>query len=46
VQWADVKDAITDIGLWGHLVITMVGLTPTTPLQTCEYVNHQIMRDT
>ncbi|KIM82053.1 hypothetical protein PILCRDRAFT_71383 [Piloderma croceum F 1598] len=42
VKWADVKDAITDIGLWGHLIITMVGLTPNTPLQTCEYVNHQI----
>ncbi|KAF9074341.1 MFS general substrate transporter [Rhodocollybia butyracea] len=32
VQWSDVKDAATDIGLWGHLIITTIGLTPTTPL--------------
>ncbi|KAL5478948.1 hypothetical protein ACEPAI_2235 [Sanghuangporus weigelae] len=34
VTWADVKDSVTDIGLWGHLVLTAVGLTPTTPLST------------
>ncbi|KAJ3848022.1 MFS general substrate transporter [Lentinula lateritia] len=32
VHWEDVKDAATDLGLWGHLLITTVGLTPTTPL--------------
>ncbi|KAJ3899913.1 major facilitator superfamily domain-containing protein, partial [Lentinula edodes] len=32
VHWEDVKDAATDLGLWGHLLITAVGLTPTTPL--------------
>ncbi|KAJ3821902.1 MFS general substrate transporter [Lentinula raphanica] len=32
VHWADVKDAVTDLGLWGHLLITAVGLTPTSPL--------------
>lgn len=37
VQWSDVKDAITDLGLWGHLIITAIGLTPTTPLGTCEF---------
>ncbi|EJD04828.1 MFS general substrate transporter [Fomitiporia mediterranea MF3/22] len=34
VNWPDVKDAVTDIGLWGHLILTSIGLTPTTPLQT------------
>ncbi|KAJ7574870.1 MFS general substrate transporter [Mycena floridula] len=34
VKWADVKDAVTDLSLWGHLLITMVGLTPTSPLST------------
>ncbi|TFK68769.1 MFS general substrate transporter [Pluteus cervinus] len=34
VQWSDVKDAFTDLGLWGHLIITAVGLTPGTPLST------------
>ncbi|KAE9403454.1 MFS general substrate transporter [Gymnopus androsaceus JB14] len=32
VEWADVKDAATDFGLWGHLLITAIGLTPTNPL--------------
>ncbi|KAF9074342.1 MFS general substrate transporter [Rhodocollybia butyracea] len=32
VQWADIKDAATDFGLWGHLLITVIGLTPTSPL--------------
>ncbi|KAE9390372.1 MFS general substrate transporter [Gymnopus androsaceus JB14] len=32
VHWADVKDAVTDLGLWGHLLITAIGLTPTSPL--------------
>ncbi|KAF8651059.1 hypothetical protein AX16_004922 [Volvariella volvacea WC 439] len=32
VQWSDVKDTFTDIGLWGHLIITAIGLTPGTPL--------------
>ncbi len=35
VKWSDVKDAATDLGLWGHLLITAIGLTPTTPLATC-----------
>lgn len=30
------KDALTDIGLWGHLIISAIGLTPVTPLSTCE----------
>ncbi|KAH8114965.1 MFS general substrate transporter [Phellopilus nigrolimitatus] len=34
VTWADVKDSVTDLGLWGHLIITAIGLTPTTPLAT------------
>ncbi|KAJ8522140.1 hypothetical protein ONZ45_g1225 [Pleurotus djamor] len=33
-RWADVKDALTDTGLWGHLILTTLGLTPTTPLST------------
>lgn len=37
VTWTDVKDSITDIGLWGHWILTAIGLTPTTPLQTCLY---------
>ena len=36
VAWKDVKDAVTDFGLWGHLIITAVGLTPTTTISTCE----------
>lgn len=36
VRWSDVKDAITDVGLWGHLIITAIGLTPTNPLGTCK----------
>ncbi|KAF7974489.1 hypothetical protein HWV62_12042 [Athelia sp. TMB] len=34
VTWADVKATVTDLGVWGHLIITAVGLTPTSPLQT------------
>ncbi|KIY68935.1 MFS general substrate transporter [Cylindrobasidium torrendii FP15055 ss-10] len=34
VKWADVKDAATDIGLIGHLLITTFSMTPTTPLGT------------
>ncbi|KAK0493733.1 MFS general substrate transporter, partial [Armillaria luteobubalina] len=34
VKWSDVKDAATDIGLWGHLLITVIGLTPSTLLDT------------
>ncbi|KAF8588996.1 MFS general substrate transporter [Ramaria rubella] len=34
VSWSDVKDAVTDLALWGHLIITVIGLTPTTPLST------------
>jgi hypothetical protein len=37
VQWNDVKEVLTDPGIWGHLFITAIGLTPTTPLQTCAY---------
>lgn len=36
VKWADVKDAASDLGLWGHLIITAIGLTPTQPLSTCK----------
>lgn len=36
VTLEDVIDAATDIGLWGHLIITAVGLTPTSPLGTCK----------
>ncbi|PAV15653.1 MFS general substrate transporter [Pyrrhoderma noxium] len=34
VTWTDVKDSVTDLGLWGHLILTSIGLTPTTPLST------------
>ncbi|PBK68434.1 MFS general substrate transporter [Armillaria solidipes] len=34
VKWSNVKEAATDVGLWGHLLITVIGLTPTTPLDT------------
>ncbi|KAJ7181574.1 MFS general substrate transporter [Mycena crocata] len=34
VTRADFKDAATDIGLWGHLLLSNVTLTPTNPLQT------------
>jgi sugar phosphate permease len=34
VSWSDVKDALTDAGLWGHLLITAIGLTPIVPLST------------
>ncbi|KAI5121462.1 hypothetical protein M0805_003919 [Coniferiporia weirii] len=34
VTWTDVKDSVTDLGLWGHMIITAVGLTPTQPLST------------
>ncbi|KIP07206.1 hypothetical protein PHLGIDRAFT_13341 [Phlebiopsis gigantea 11061_1 CR5-6] len=34
VTWTDVKDSITDIGLWGHWAQASIGLTPTTPLGT------------
>ncbi|KAF7974623.1 hypothetical protein HWV62_11602 [Athelia sp. TMB] len=34
VTWADVKATVTDLGVWGHLILTAVGLTPTSPLQT------------
>ncbi|KAF8513287.1 MFS general substrate transporter [Gautieria morchelliformis] len=34
VSWSDVRDAVTDLALWGHLIITVVGLTPTAPLNT------------
>ncbi|KIK66416.1 hypothetical protein GYMLUDRAFT_70059 [Collybiopsis luxurians FD-317 M1] len=33
VHWCDIKDAATDLGLWGHLFITAFSLTPTNPLQ-------------
>lgn len=36
MHWADVKDTATDLGLWGHLIITAVGLTPTNPLNVCK----------
>jgi len=34
VNWVDVKDAFTDVGMWSHWILTSVGLTPTSPLQT------------
>ncbi|KAJ6554270.1 MFS general substrate transporter [Mycena capillaripes] len=34
VTFADFKDAATDRGLWGHLLLTAFTLTPTTPLGT------------
>lgn len=34
VQWSDIKDTLTDVGIVGHLLITSIGLTPLTPLQT------------
>ncbi|TFK36096.1 MFS general substrate transporter [Crucibulum laeve] len=34
VQWSDIKDTLTDVGIWGHLIITVIGLTPSTPMHT------------
>ncbi|KAH9476933.1 putative transporter [Psilocybe cubensis] len=34
VQWSDIKDTLTDVGILGHLVITMIGQTPNTPMHT------------
>ncbi|KDR78246.1 hypothetical protein GALMADRAFT_245328 [Galerina marginata CBS 339.88] len=34
VEWSDVKDTLTDPGILGHLVITMIGQTPNTPMHT------------
>ncbi|KAI5121464.1 hypothetical protein M0805_003921 [Coniferiporia weirii] len=34
VTWIDIKDSITDLGLWQHLIITFIGQTPTIPLST------------
>ncbi|KAJ6529026.1 MFS general substrate transporter [Mycena vulgaris] len=34
VTRADFKDAATDLGLWGHLLLTACTLTPTNPLST------------
>ncbi|KAJ7703911.1 MFS general substrate transporter [Mycena rosella] len=34
VTRADFKDAATDLGLWGHLLLTACTLTPTNPLGT------------
>ncbi|KAJ7784258.1 MFS general substrate transporter [Mycena metata] len=34
VTRADFKDAATDLGLWGHLLLSNVTLTPTNPLST------------
>ncbi|KAJ6495206.1 MFS general substrate transporter [Mycena sanguinolenta] len=34
VTRADFKDAATDLGLWGHLLLTNTTSTPTTPLAT------------
>ncbi|KAF5363112.1 hypothetical protein D9757_011724 [Collybiopsis confluens] len=33
VHWKDVKETYTDLGLWGHFLITAFSLTPTSPLQ-------------
>jgi len=32
--WADIKESVMDVGLWGHLIVTMLQFTPTNPLQT------------
>ncbi|KAK7449286.1 hypothetical protein VKT23_013429 [Stygiomarasmius scandens] len=40
VRWDDIRDAVTDIGLWGHLLIAAISLTPTTPLQTLVTIRH------
>ncbi|KAJ7098602.1 MFS general substrate transporter [Mycena belliarum] len=34
VKRADFKDAALDLGLWGHLLLSNLTLTPTTPLGT------------
>ncbi|PPQ80351.1 hypothetical protein CVT25_003634 [Psilocybe cyanescens] len=34
VQWSDIKDTLTDVGILGHLIITMIGQTPNTPMHT------------
>ncbi|KAF8970652.1 major facilitator superfamily domain-containing protein [Flammula alnicola] len=34
VQWSDIKDTLTDFGVWGHLIITSIGQTPNTPMHT------------
>ncbi|KAF8207821.1 MFS general substrate transporter [Mycena galopus ATCC 62051] len=34
VTRADFKDAATDLGLWGHLLLSNITLTPTNPLAT------------
>ncbi|KAJ7919581.1 MFS general substrate transporter [Mycena leptocephala] len=34
VARADFKDAATDLGLWGHLMLANITLTPTSPLGT------------
>jgi hypothetical protein len=35
VTWQDIKDTLSDVGIWGHLLITSIGHTPSTPLHTC-----------
>ncbi|KAF8990706.1 MFS general substrate transporter [Cyathus striatus] len=34
VTWNDIKETLKDVGIWGHLILTTIGLTPTTPLGT------------
>ncbi|KAF9562851.1 MFS general substrate transporter [Agrocybe pediades] len=34
VQWADVRATMSDVGVLCHLIITMVGQTPNTPMHT------------
>ncbi|KAJ3013771.1 UNVERIFIED_CONTAM: hypothetical protein HDU68_000559, partial [Siphonaria sp. JEL0065] len=34
VQWSDVVAALTDYRVWGHLFITLIGLTPGIPFGT------------
>jgi len=34
VTWADIKDTLSDAGIWLHLIITSVGATPQAPLHT------------
>lgn len=51
MQWSDIRDALTDWGVWGHLIITSIGQTPNTPMHTCrpplrtDYISTLMMTD-
>ncbi|CAA7261998.1 unnamed protein product [Cyclocybe aegerita] len=34
VTWSDIRDTLADVGVWGHLIISMIGQTPNTPMHT------------